>query len=143
MGYQVYLQKFELGDAASLSAADLFPILEKYGEIVTGPFGLEFHCAVGNIADQVRLTGAVDTGITGVTFDRPTTDAKLPELVYELLSLPNTCFFGADIAFVQTRSEMAAHLPVALIAHLQEGLQRVQSPHEVWPLTMVADQTSQ
>lgn len=42
MGYKVHIQKFENGDSASIPFGELVEILEKFGEIVEGDFGLEF-----------------------------------------------------------------------------------------------------
>jgi hypothetical protein len=135
MGYQVYLQKFENGNSANIPYSELVEILEKYGEIVEGDFGLKFISHVGDICDRVSLSGDVDTGITGITFDRPILHEKLPEIIYALLSLNNTCFFGPNLDFVHTRSEMNAHYPEGLIEHLEFGPKKLESPLEAWPLT--------
>lgn len=133
MGYKVYIQKFENGDSASIPFGELVEILEKFGEIVEGDFGLEFISNVGDICDCVSLTGNLDTGITGITFDRPILHAKLPEIIYELLSLNNTCFFGPNLEFVHTRSEMNDHYPQGLVEHLEGGPKKILSPADAWP----------
>lgn len=75
------------------------------------------------------------TGITGITFDQPILHAKLPEIIYELLSLNNTCFFGPNLEFVHTRSDMNEHYPKGLTEHLADGPKKILSLAEVWPLT--------
>ena len=134
MGYQVYLQKFENGDSANIPYGELVEVLEKYGEIVEGNFGLEFISNVGDICDRVSLSGDLDTGITGITFDRPILQEKLPEIIYELLGLNNTCFFGPNLDFVHTRSEMNAHYPEGLTEHLENGPKKLESALDAWPL---------
>jgi len=134
MGYKVYLHKFENGDTASIPYSDLVGILEKYGEIVEGDFGLEFASKVGDICDCVSFSGDSTAGITGITFDRPILNDKLPEIIYELLGLHNTCFFGPNVEFVHTRSEMDDHYPKGLIEHLEKGPKKVLSPQDTWPL---------
>jgi hypothetical protein len=134
MGYQVYLQKFENGDSANIPYSELVKILEKYGEIVEGNSGLEFISHVGDICDRVSLSGDLDAGISGITFDRPILHEKLPEIIYELLGLNNTCFFGPNLDFVHTRSEMSAHYPEGLTEHLEFGPKKLESPLDAWPL---------
>lgn len=134
MGYKVYLHKFENGDTASIPYSDLVGILEKYGEIVEGDFALEFASKVGDICDCMSFLGNSATGITGITFDRPILNGKLPEIIYELLGLHNTCFFGPNVEFVHTRSEMDDHYPKGLIEHLENGPKKVLSPQDTWPL---------
>jgi hypothetical protein len=134
MGYQVYIQKFENGDCAVIPFSVLTNILEKYGSIVEGSFGLEFVSNVGELCDYAPLSGDLNTGITGVTFDRPTLHEKLPEIIYELLSLNNTCFFGPDLEFVHTRSEMNAHYPKGLFENVKCGPKKIGSPLDSWPL---------
>jgi hypothetical protein len=135
MGYQVYLQKFENGDSANIPYSELAEILEKYGEIVEGNSGLEFISHVGDICDRVSLSFDVDTGITGITFDRPILHDELPEIIYALLGLNNTCFFGPNLDFVHTRSEMSAHYPEGLTEHLKNGPKKLESSLEAWPST--------
>jgi hypothetical protein len=134
MGYQVYIHKFENGDSANIPYSELAEILEKYGEIVEGNFGLEFISNVGNICDCVTLSGDVTTGITGITFYRPVLHDKLHEIIYDLLSLKNTCFFGPNLEFVYARSEMNAHYPAGLIENLDGGPKKIESPFDFWPL---------
>ena len=135
MGYKVYLHKFENGDSASIPYDELLRILQKYGEVVERGFGLEFISQVGDIADSVSLTGNADTGITGITFDRPMSNPRFPEIIYELLGLPNTCFFGPNLKFVHTRSEMNEHYPQGLVEHLPDGPKKIASPADTWPHT--------
>ncbi len=134
MGYQVYIQKFENGDCANIPYDELAIILKKYGKIVEGSFGLEFVSNVGDLCDYAPLSGDLDVGITGITFDRPTLHEKLPVIVYDLLSLKNTCFFGPDLEFVRTRSEMSAHYPKGLFQNLKYGAKKIESPLDSWPL---------
>lgn len=134
MGYKVYIQKFENGDFASIPYSELVKILEKFGEVVEGDFGLEFISNVGDICDCASLSGDSDTGITGITFDRPILHDKLPEIIYELLSLNNTCCFGPNLEFVHTRSEMNDHYPKGLVDNLEGGPKKVLSPLDTWPL---------
>lgn len=135
MGYKVYIQKFENGDTTSIPYNELAEILGKYGKIVEGDFGLEFISHVGDICDCTSLVGNLDTGITGITFDRPILHDNLPAIIYELLSLKNTCFFGPNLEFVHTRSEMNDHYPQGLVEHLEKGPKKITSPLDAWPLT--------
>jgi hypothetical protein len=134
MGYQIYVQKFENGDSASVSFEDVSTVLSSYGEIVEGDFGLQFLSSVGEICDFASLSGDKDTGISGITFDRPTTHEKLPEIIFDLLGLKNTCFFGPDLEFVQTRSDMLVHYPSPLIEDLPSGPETITSATGSWPL---------
>ncbi len=134
MGYQIYIQKFENGDCANIPYGEFVEILEKYGEIVERNFRLEFFSNVGNICDYATLSGDLDTGITGITFNRPTSHEKLPEIIYEILSLNNTCFFGPNLEFVHTRSEMNAHYPEGWIESLESVPKKIEAPLDSWPL---------
>ncbi len=44
----------------------------------------------------------------------------------------STCFFGPNLEFVYTRSEMNDHYPQGLIEHLQDGPKKIASPAEAW-----------
>lgn len=47
MGYEVFVYKFEDGDASHIPEGELESILSKYGAIVQGNFGTEFVSSVG------------------------------------------------------------------------------------------------
>lgn len=134
MGYQVYVQRFEHGDSAPIPYEELLRVLSRYGEVVDGGFGPAFVSSVGEICDYAPLSGGIDGGFTGITFDRPTDHEKLCEIVFELLGIPNTCFFGPDLEFVQTRCSMEQHFPAALIEHLENGPTIIRSIGDSWPL---------
>jgi hypothetical protein len=134
MGYQVFVQKFKDGDSAIIPFDDLNSILIKYGSIQMGSFGLEFVSNVGDICDYAPLSGESKSCITGITFDRPTVKEPLPEIIYDLLSLENTCFFGPDLEYLQARSDISRHIPESLMVEIEGGLEIISTPMESWPL---------
>jgi len=134
VSYQVFVQKFENGDSGIIPFDELNLILSKYGKIEEGHFGLEFISSVGDICDDAPLSGTSKETITGISFNRPTAFDPLPEIIYDLLSIKNTCFFGPDLEYLHSRSDMTAHLPESLLESVEEGLKVITSPKSSWPL---------
>ena len=134
MGYQVYVQKFEHGDSAFFPFDHLKKVLSPFGDFIEGSFGLEFSFNVGEVCDHASISGNEDTGISGITFDRPTNHMKLPEIIFDLLGIEHTCFFGPDLDFVQSRSEMSGHYPASLIENLPSGPEVITTATGSWPL---------
>ncbi|MCG8667809.1 MAG: hypothetical protein MI867_00220 [Pseudomonadales bacterium] len=134
MGYQVFVQKFENGDSGIIPFEEIESVLKQYGSISEGNFGLEFISSVGEICDFASLSGNSKDSISGVTFDRPTTHEKLPEIIFDLLSIKNTCFFGPDLEYLQARTDISTQLPESLLEAVESGLQVIESANEAWPL---------
>ena len=134
MSYQIFVQKFEYGDSAPIPFEQLLDVLSKYGSVEDGHFGLEFVSAVGDICDHAPISGKSKAEITGISFDRPTLHEQLPHLIFDLLSIENTCFFGPDLEYMQSRSEMRQHLPDVLKEHFPHGPEIIKDPLESWPL---------
>ena len=135
MGYQVFVQKFENGDSGIIPFEEIKTVLQKYGTIVKGNFGLEFISSVGEVCDYASITGKSKNSISGISFDRPTDHELLPNIIYDLLSIANTCFFGPDLEYLQARSDISAQLPESLLESVESGLQIIRKSGESWPLS--------
>ena len=135
MGYQVFVMKFENGDTGLIPYSDLTSVLSKYGSIVDGNFGLEFLSDVGELFEYAPLSGHTKDSISGISFNRPTVHQLLPQLIFDLLSLNNTCFFGPDLKYMQSRFRMAEHIPDSLLEHFPEGPEVISGPLQKWPLS--------
>ncbi|MBU3026020.1 MULTISPECIES: hypothetical protein [Zobellia] len=133
MSYTVFIHKFKDGDSAHIPFDELEQILSAYGKIETGSFGLEFISSVGEMFEYATLTGSVEDGISGISFDRPTLNETFPLLIFDLLKIKNTCFFGTDLEFVNSRYDMTNHYPKSLIENLPEKPKVISHPKENWP----------
>ncbi len=134
MSYSVYFQKFENGDIANIPFKELEQVLSKYGRIEEGNYGLEFVSEMGEMFDYATLTGNQKDGVSGISFDRPTLHNMFPLLIFDLLKIKNTCFFGTDMEFVNSRYEMTKHYPTSLIENLPEGPKVISHAMENWQL---------
>ncbi len=134
MGYEIFIQKFERGDSSEIPFKEFVDVLSQYGRVEEGNFGFEFISSVGDICDHALLHGDEESGVSGITFSRPTTHEKLPYVIYDLLQFENTCFFGPDLEFVHSRNEMVEHFPKSLIENLPDGPEVISSPTNEWPL---------
>ena len=134
MGYEVFIYKFEKGDASGIPHKDVDDILSKYGKVVEGNFGLEFMSSVGDVCDYCSLSADDHGQITCIQFSRPTISEELPEIVFDLLSIQGTCFFGPDLEFMQSRYSLGDNLPDALQEHFPDGPQIITRAGESWPL---------
>ncbi len=134
MGYEVFVYKFEEGEPSGIPRNKLGEVLFKYGTIEEGSFGLEFCPTIGDICDYSSLSTDEEGEILCVQFSRPTMDEKLKDVIFDLLGIKNTCFFGPDLEFLQSRSDMAHHLPESLVEEFPDGLQIIESSGENWPL---------
>ena len=134
MSYTVYLQKFENGDSGSISCDELEKILTRYGKIEMGHSELEFVSNVGEMFEDATFTGNLEDGISGICFNRPTLNDKFPLLVFDLLKIKNTCFFGTDMEFVNSRYEMTNHYPESLTENLPEEPKIISQAMENWLL---------
>lgn len=134
MSYSVYIQKFEKGESTIIPFDQLEQVLSKYGKIESGKFGLEFISNVGEMFDNASLNGNFEDGINGICFNRPTLNDKLPFLVFDLLGIKNTCFFGTDLEFVHSRNEMINHYPDSLIEGLSHGPKVISQVLDNWQL---------
>ena len=135
MGYQIFVQKFENGDSGVIPFDEIKSILEKYGSVSEGNFGLEFLSSVGEVCDYASITGKDEGSVTGVSFDRPTDHKLLPAIIFDLLAIENTCFFGPDLEYLQARSDISSQLPESLLESLESGLQVINKAGEAWPLS--------
>lgn len=122
------------GDASVIPRKGVDEILSKYGKVVEGSFGLEFISSVGDVCDYCSLSADEHGQITCIQFSRPTTSEELPKIVFDLLSIEGTCFFGSDLEFMQSRYNVGANLPDGLVAHFPSGPQIIARAGESWPL---------
>ena len=134
MSYEIYIQKFANGESDFIPFNELNLVLQKYGRIEEGDFGFEFISAVGDVCDCAFLSGETLNSITGVSFERPTASDILPNIIFDLLSIENTCFFGTDLQYCQSRTEMKSHLPESILNASENGLEIITTPYEAWPL---------
>lgn len=134
MSYSVYVQKFENGDIAGIPFEELEQVLSKYGRIEEGNYGLEFVSEVGEMFESATLTGNQKDGVSGISFNRPTLHNTFPLLIFDLLGIKNTCFFGTDMEFVNSRYEMTNHYPTSLIENLPEKPRVISHVMENWQL---------
>ena len=130
MSYEIFIIKFKNDDIDFIPFEELNSILKKYGKIIEWNSGLVFVSSVGEMCDNASIMGDSKDSIFGISFDRPTLHNLLPELIYDLLAIDNTCFFGTDMEYVQSRSDMATHLSGAM----RDNLEIIKSSRESWPL---------
>ena len=134
MSYDIYVQKFVRGESDFIPFDELNLVLQKYGRIEEGDFGFEFISIVGEVCDCAFLSGESLNSITGISFERPTESDILPNIIFDLLSIENTCFFGTDLQYCQSRTEMKSDLPESILNSAENGLQIITTSHEAWPL---------
>lgn len=115
MSYSAFIHKFENGDSAIIPFDELQKILSRYGKIEVGNDGLEFVSNVGDMFEYATLDGTLTEGISGMSFHRPTLHEKFPLLIFDLLELKNTCFFGEDMGFFCSRYDMKKEFPEEMI----------------------------
>jgi hypothetical protein len=113
MGYAVYVQKFENGERAFAPFGQVSPILEKYGRLSIRGNRAEF-IPNGDDICEVGFLGVTDLGVDGIGFERPISGGRLPQLVFELLSVPGFCFFEQDVSYVLARTDVYTALPEGL-----------------------------
>ena len=135
MSYSIYVQKFENRDSAPIPTEDFIAVIRPYGRIEESEFGLEFVSTVGELCDHASIHGSLINGITGISFFRPLIHDQLPRLIFDLLGIENTCFFGPDLDFLQSRSDLMLHLPEELLASFPAGPEMIENPTSAWPLT--------
>jgi hypothetical protein len=95
---------------------------------------LEFVSNVGEMFEDATFTGNLEDGISGICFNRPTLNDKFPLLVFDLLKIKNTCFFGIDMEFVNSRYVMTNHYPESLTENLPEEPKIISQAMENWQL---------
>lgn len=134
MSYQIFLVKFEYGHETGIPFDHFEKILQPYGRLMKHQNEWCFISDVGEICDSATLLGDIENGFYGMSFDRPTTHKKLPKIIFDLLLLENTCFFGVDMEFLQSRTAMADHLPEVFQENFPDGPQMLQDPFSLWPL---------
>ena len=134
MSYEVFVYKFENGDAASIPMEELNNVLFGYGRIEEGHFGLEFISEVGDICEMSGVISDDKGNIIGVSFNRPTIDKILSQIIFDLLSIKNTCFFGSDLEFMQSRNDLGNNFPESLRAHFPDGPEIISKAGDSWPL---------
>lgn len=113
MGYAVYVQKFEGGERAFAPYSEVGPILLRYGRVEVRGEQAEFIPNGDDLCD-VGYLEITQAGVDGVGFDRPVSGGRLPQLVFELLSVPGMCFFEQDVSYVMARTDVTASLPEGL-----------------------------
>lgn len=75
------------------------------------------------------LIGENKNEVEGISFDRPTLHSEFPNLIFDLLKIKNTCFFGTDTEFFHSRYDMRKHCP----DYMQENLKVINNPTKDWP----------
>ncbi|SFW37028.1 hypothetical protein [Cellulophaga fucicola] len=134
MSYTVYLQKFKNGDPDNIPFDELEKILSSYGIIEKGYSELEFVSNVGEMFEEATFIGNLEDGISGICFNKPSLNDKFSLLIFDLLKIRNTCFFGTDLKFVNSRYEMKTHLPQSLIISIQEEPKVISNAIDNWQL---------
>jgi len=94
-------------------------LLNKWGAVVSGEYGIELVLEEPYLFSVCSLHGDLDTGISGITFERPQNHPLYPELVFDLLSIPNSCYFEPDLDFVYSRMDMNQHYPDGLLSNTE------------------------
>lgn len=134
MGYQVFVYKFEAGDASRIDENELQDILAKYGNIEEGHFGTVFISTVGDICESADIMRNGKNEVIGISFSRPTINDLLPKIIFDLLGIKNTCFFGEDMEFMQSRNDLGSHFPDGLRENFPNGPRLISQVGESWPL---------
>lgn len=115
MGYSVYLQKFECGEPAFASYAEVSSILLRYGSVDHVDGRIEF-APHGDYLCEVGFVGGSETeGVDSISFERPVSGGRLGALVFELLGVGGMCYFEQDANFVLARTDVTADLPDGLV----------------------------
>lgn len=133
MSYDFFVIKFENGKESVMDFHQLQSILANYGKLVGQGDDWEF-VSDDQLFDSAQLLGDEDNGFYGVSFHRPTADRKLAQLVFNLLAIPNSCFFGTDMEFLQARSEITSNLPDVFIQSFPDGAELIDDAFACWPL---------
>lgn len=128
------LVKFEQGQQFVIPFQHLKNLLQPYGRLIKHQGDWCFISDVGVICDNANLLGDAEDEIYGISFERPTIHEKLPEIIFDLLQLENTCFFGVDMEFLQSRTAMANHLPEIFQEAFPDGPQLLKDAFSLWPL---------
>lgn len=134
MSYDVFVNKFEDGVASPIEENVLHTILSKYGKIVESDFGVEFKSNVGNICESATIMINDDEEVIGIAFNRPTDNAELSNIVFDLLSIKNACFFSSDMGFMLARNDIGNNLPEVLKPCFPNGPKIITKSNESWPL---------
>lgn len=131
MGHVIFIQKFDSTGSGIIPFEELESILQQYGSIVEDSLGFEFISNVGNICEHASLAGKSKDSIYGVTFSRPTDHPMLPVIVFDLLSLGNTCLFDPVVEYIHTRSHMEHLIPEPLLKAAESDFKVVKTPDQL------------
>ena len=136
MSYEVFVQRFESGESAAIPFEELSDILSKFGRIDDGYTGLEFYPDDTYVCDCAPLSGDQPSAITGICFSRPAMDHRpFFRIVFDLLGIGSTCFFGPDLTFMQSRTDSKIVLPGSLNKDFPNGpevITEIEQLHS-WP----------
>ncbi|MDG9671625.1 hypothetical protein ONV78_28070 [Hahella sp. CR1] len=135
MSYEIFFQKFENGEAGVIPFEEINAVLKNYGEIIEDDGDFEFVSKVGEICESAYLFGESRDAISGMVFLRPMQHELLPKIIFELLSIENTCFFGPGLDYLQARTDISSQLPESLLEGAESGLQIIDSAYSSWPLS--------
>ncbi|AZZ93510.1 hypothetical protein EUZ85_23415 [Hahella sp. KA22] len=133
MSYEFFFQKFENGKAGVIPFEEINAILKNYGEIIGDDSDLEFVSKVGEICERACLFGESRDAISGMVCFRPVQHELLPKIIFDLLSIENTCFFGPGLDYLQARTDISSQLPESLLEGAESGLQIIDSAYNSWP----------
>ena len=133
MSYDIFVIKFENGTEAAIDFAELQSVLNSYGQLIEHDDEWSFLSSAGELFDNAQLLGDQENGFFGINIQRPTTHPQLSQLIFDLLAIPNTCFFGSDMNFLQSRSDMTSDLPDVFQQAFPDGPRIITNANSVWP----------
>jgi len=127
MSYSVYVQKFKSGESVVVPFEQVSNVLSKYGTIGSTGAYLELTPHRDDLCEVAILSGSVQDGVSGISFERPVSGPLLPEVIFQLLAIPGMCFFEVDCTYVAARTDITADLPKGLVEQCKSGAVTVVS----------------
>lgn len=134
MSYDIFVIKFENGKESAIDFAELQTVLNRYGRLIEHEDEWSFLSSVGELCDNAQLLGDQERGFFGINIQRPTTHPQLSQLIFDLLAIPNTFFFGTDMDFLQSRTVSTSDLPDVFQQTFPEGPEVILDAVAHWPL---------
>lgn len=134
MSYDIFVIKFENGQESAIDFPQLQTVLNRYGQLIEHAGEWSFLSSVGELFDNAQLLGDHENGFFGINIQRPTLHPQLPQFIFDLLSIPGTCFFGTDMDFLQSRTDITSDLPDAFQQAFPDGPEVISDVVANWPL---------
>ena len=134
MSYDIFVIKFEDGKESAIDFSELQSVLNNYGQLIEHDDEWSFLSSVGELFDNAQLLGDHENGFFGIHIQRPSLHPQLPQFIFDLLAIPNSCFFGTDMDFLQSRTDITADLPDVFQQTFPDGPEVVSDAVAHWPL---------